>query len=107
MTEKTWKDYRPPSAEWLKKTELSNRQIYRGLNQYRVIVKSLLPDVDDILGYCDEIIGPGEILDNRNLGKLFHLRRLLLEKFGHKHRAIRIVRRWDRRMIAAMPKRDE
>lgn len=110
MKVKTWESYRPPSRDWLAKTQLSNRQIRKGIDHlanaigYRIGQEQL--SIGKVFEFADETIGRGQMMQNEDLGKLLHLRDLILAKFRDSRKCVRAVRRWDRRMIEGLPKRD-
>lgn len=106
-----WSDYKPPSNNWLKKSLLPMNRIRKALIEYAFAIgrKQKIDDAEigTVLRFVDSEIGQGEELENRELGKMLHMRTFILQNHMDSRLCVRTVRRWDRRLIAALPKRDE
>lgn len=102
-----WTEYKPVDQARLLNTNLSQRKLRLALDYLCRASKSALKiEVEkpfDMLFVADELIGKPEFLDNKHLGRVLHIRNMIIEKLWDNRACVRLVRRWDRRMIEALP----
>ena len=103
-----WTTYNPPSQDWLEQTKLSDYKLRFALIQLcGAAQKSLDLELEtyfDMLFVADELIGHPHLLGNKHLGRVLHMRDFMIKQLWEHRRCVKVIRRWDRRMIEKIPK---